>query len=577
MAYNKPFFKAVSQARQSGVGALSSLAWPAHDVGDIALLIVASENENITLGTANGFVQVDSQYGTGTAGAIDAIRVAVFWCRATSTSMAAPTVNDSGDHTQATILTFGNCIDTGDPWDAVTGNTGNAASSIPGVTTTVDRCLIVAIKAVDNDGDSTAVFSGWTNANLTSLNEVEDYGTSQADGSAIGVAVGVKETAGATGDVTGVAVTGGTNGAKMMIALKPPAVDTTGPTVTPTPSSTSTIDDDDSIQIDVTDAGSGLEITTIVAVYGDGSADNVYSNGAFGGKFTNGTNATSGITNGTRWVIKRDGVGWPDSSLTLRVTTVDNSGNSTVSTITYTVTGYFVPSSPSVATYSPAPGSISNAQAITIDVTDTDADLSRIIVSVVQNDGSTEIVHDGLSSGFEAPYAASSTNTSITNGRRLVLNRTGGWETTGFTLKVRAFDAGGREGTGTGAYTTSYVEPAGDSTPPSISNITPASTLEKETVVEFDATDAVNLALMALLVSWDDPETGKEVVEGAHDGTVFRGNYTSSLNVRTSITNGYHFKVKRDGGWPADKRGRTVQLKFEFLAIDASGNLGVIA
>ena len=56
-------------------------------------LLRALEGEAATLSTPAGFVQVTNSpqfTGAGTAGT----RITVFWARATSTSMAAPTVAD---------------------------------------------------------------------------------------------------------------------------------------------------------------------------------------------------------------------------------------------------------------------------------------------------------------------------------------------------------------------------------------------------------------------------------------------------------------------------------------------------
>jgi hypothetical protein len=94
----------------------------------------------------------------------------------------------------------------GDPWNVTAGGveaTSDTSASIPGATTTVDNTLVVvAVSGSLPDATSTAVFSGWANANLTSLTERTDNGDKSNNGGALGVATGVKATAGAIGNTT---------------------------------------------------------------------------------------------------------------------------------------------------------------------------------------------------------------------------------------------------------------------------------------------------------------------------------------------------------------------------------------
>jgi hypothetical protein len=99
-----PVFQAAGTA-VSGTGSVTP-AWPAHAVGDVALLFVESAGgEAATLSTPAGFAAVANSpqsTGAGTAGT----RLTVFWARATSTAMASPTVADPGNHVYARILTY---------------------------------------------------------------------------------------------------------------------------------------------------------------------------------------------------------------------------------------------------------------------------------------------------------------------------------------------------------------------------------------------------------------------------------------------------------------------------------------
>jgi hypothetical protein len=221
-----PVFQAAGTA-VTGTGSVTP-TWPTHAQDDIALLIVTSANETISLTTASGFVQTaDSPQSTGTTTDQFAVRVAVYWCRATSSSMASPVVADSGNHTNAQILTFRGCIASGNPWDVTAGDvlaTASATVTVPGDTTTVANCLVVAISADSIDTTSTNQYSGWTNASLASITEIADYHSGTGNGTGFGVACGVKAVAGAYSATTATLASsgGGATQARISLALKPP-------------------------------------------------------------------------------------------------------------------------------------------------------------------------------------------------------------------------------------------------------------------------------------------------------------------------------------------------------------------
>jgi MSHA biogenesis protein MshQ len=215
-----PAFQAAGAAVE-GQGAVTPV-WPAHEIDDIALLFIESAGgEAATLSTAAGFVAVaNSPQATGatTAGT----RITVFWARATSTSMASPTVADPGNHVYARILTYRGVFASGNPWDVTGGGVKAGASTsvtVTGVTTTVANTLIVQAVARDND-NAAAAFSAQTNGNLTGIAERSDAGTAQGNGGGIGVWDGVKAAAGGTGN-TAATVTNSIN-AFLTIALRPP-------------------------------------------------------------------------------------------------------------------------------------------------------------------------------------------------------------------------------------------------------------------------------------------------------------------------------------------------------------------
>ncbi len=195
--------------------------WPAHVAGDVALLFIESAGgEAATLSAPAGFVAVANSpqaTGAGTAGT----QITVFWARATSAAMAAPTVADPGNHVYAQIITYRGAVATGNPWDVTAGGVKAAAStavSVTGVTTSVPNTLVVQAVARDNDSNA-AAFSAQANATLTGIAERSDAGTTSNNGGGFAVWDGVKATAGATGNTTAT-VTSSIN-AFLTIALQP--------------------------------------------------------------------------------------------------------------------------------------------------------------------------------------------------------------------------------------------------------------------------------------------------------------------------------------------------------------------
>src|SRR5439155_20563953 len=107
---------------QSGTGTLT-VAWPAHAINDIGLLIIETQNDAVTLAAnaANWTQVTNSPQGTGTTST--GTRLTVFWSRATSTSMGNVGLTGTGmDHQIAQILTFRGVTTSGNPWDVTAGD-----------------------------------------------------------------------------------------------------------------------------------------------------------------------------------------------------------------------------------------------------------------------------------------------------------------------------------------------------------------------------------------------------------------------------------------------------------------------
>ncbi len=191
-------------------------------LGDVELLLVETANEVITLTSAQNFVEVaNSPQGTGTGGSAGSVRLGVYW-RAWSASNGAPVIADSGNHTFAAVLLFRNCSAVAAP-TVTAGDTAASSTSvsIPGLTTTVDRSLIVAIcaDAIDNPNPRT---SGVANASLSAVAKNLDKGTAQAVGGGITVVTGLKATTGTVSATTGT-LSSASAQARICLALRPAA------------------------------------------------------------------------------------------------------------------------------------------------------------------------------------------------------------------------------------------------------------------------------------------------------------------------------------------------------------------
>lgn len=189
--------------------------------GDILLLFVETANQACSISNPNGgtWTSVSSPQGTGTAGGTSATRLTAFWSRFNGTQ-GAPTVSDSGNHQLGRMIAIRGATATGNPWDVIASGieaTSDKSGSIPGATTTVANTLVVtAVAGSLPDANGTAEFSGWSNANLTSLTERTDNSVTAGNGGALGIATGVKATAGAYGST---AVTHQNNAHKSMMSI----------------------------------------------------------------------------------------------------------------------------------------------------------------------------------------------------------------------------------------------------------------------------------------------------------------------------------------------------------------------
>ena len=210
----------------SGTGAITPALPAGLQANDILLLFVETANQTISITNQNGgtWTQVTgSPQGTGTAGGTAATALTAFWSRYNGTQ-GAPTTSDSGNHQLGRIIAIRGATTSGNPWDVTAGGVEAAADtsgSIAGATTTVANTLVVvAIATSLPDANSTAKFSGWTNADLSSLTERTDNTVTAGNGGGLGIATGGKATAGTYG-ATAVTLANAAAKGMMSIAIRP--------------------------------------------------------------------------------------------------------------------------------------------------------------------------------------------------------------------------------------------------------------------------------------------------------------------------------------------------------------------
>jgi len=175
------------------------------NAGDLLFLVAESENQAITLSTANGFTEISSSpQSAGTAATSPASRLAVF-SKTAAGGDTAPVVADSGDHTSCMVY----LVQGGDPTTPINAQAGgndsganDTSAVIPGVTTTVDNAFIILITSTSNNATATTNCGAATNANLTGITEVTDSSNTAGLGGGHCLITGTMPTAGATGNTT---------------------------------------------------------------------------------------------------------------------------------------------------------------------------------------------------------------------------------------------------------------------------------------------------------------------------------------------------------------------------------------
>lgn len=211
-----PFIRSIG-SYAAGVGAVTpALAQNYAVPGDLIMVFCETNNQTITIG---GYDEAPSSpvSNTGTL----PTRLTVFYKRA-GVAESNPTTSDSGDHQIAQTVCFGGVSTDANPFDTSASSAGGTGASVtaPGITTTAANTLVIAAIGSTRNSIANTQFSGWTNADLTDLNEFLDQTSTGGTGGGFGAAVGRKATPGTvTGTTATQAVAGEWTG--WTAALKP--------------------------------------------------------------------------------------------------------------------------------------------------------------------------------------------------------------------------------------------------------------------------------------------------------------------------------------------------------------------
>lgn len=203
MAY--PTFVSTGSAAW-GTGAITPGLPSSMQSGDLMLLFVETRNEAVT--AASGWVEAPDSPASNASALTTRLTVFYQWYTGGTPST---TVNDSGDHQVAQIMAIRGLAGSGNPFDNTANTAGGNGTSLtfPGETTIRDESLVIVAASTSRDpsGTVTNTFSGWTNADLTSISERIDYASGTAEGGGIGVITAQKATAGAFGSTTATQIT----------------------------------------------------------------------------------------------------------------------------------------------------------------------------------------------------------------------------------------------------------------------------------------------------------------------------------------------------------------------------------
>jgi hypothetical protein len=175
---------------------------PNAKTNDIMICFIETNNAAVSITAPSGWASAPNSPVIN-AGA-NPTRLTVLWKRATSDAETYPTFSAVADHRRSQIFAVRGCVETASPFDVTNTASGTGGSiSIPGFTTTVDNCIVLASVATTRDNaGSNNTFNTWANADLPAMTADFDNTISTGTGGGLGLAHAYKSTAGSIGATT---------------------------------------------------------------------------------------------------------------------------------------------------------------------------------------------------------------------------------------------------------------------------------------------------------------------------------------------------------------------------------------
>ena len=275
----------------------------------------------------------------------------------------------------------------------------------------------------------------------------------------------------------------------------------------------------------------------------------IHSRGEFAGLYS--LSSATPISGGQGFELVCN-AGWYED-MTIHVLAVDEYGNTTTSTRSWTVTGGFgappeiTPGDPPDVVFNGG-SSLASTAAVSLTVSD-DGALGTVTVWGEFN-GLNELIY--TSEGFTSNYDEDSTIvfTSDTEWELSIISESGWYDDV--RVYVLVTDTAGQATTESRLYDVTggpgipeIPGGASDTDRPEISNIEPASLagLRRLDPITFTVTDNAGYVLLTFVTI--------EYSNGQHE-VVYDGRFSplyAAASTRTSTTNGYVYRVKRAGGW----------------------------
>ena len=188
-------------AGASGIGAVTAPLPAGYTAvaDDIWVTFCECESADAVTAPFGWAIVTNSVCASGTTTELTAI-----WHRA-AVGDTAPSIADVGNHLGTRMIVLRYCVTSGNPWDIFATAqelTADTSVSIPGLTTAVADCLVLAAFSTGQDTASVAGATGWANASLANVTERMDNWVTDGLGGGFAMASGEKAVAGVVSATT---------------------------------------------------------------------------------------------------------------------------------------------------------------------------------------------------------------------------------------------------------------------------------------------------------------------------------------------------------------------------------------